>query len=58
MLGPLTFGLLAQTYSYSVAWLVGSTWYIVGAVAMLIGRRQMVRFRQEAALGQEEGSTT
>lgn len=45
--GPLVFGFLAQTYSYRSAWLVASTWYLVGAVAMVLGRRQMVRYREQ-----------
>ncbi len=66
VLGPLTFGLLVQFYSYGIAWLVASTWYVVGAAAMLIGRRQMVRFREQStstsatptSASQEQGQTT
>jgi MFS family permease len=44
-LGPLVFGLVAEATSYSVAWLVSGAIALVAMVAVLIGRRMLLRDR-------------
>jgi MFS family permease len=49
-LGPLVFGLVVEAASYDVAWLVSGAVALVALVAILIGRRMLLRDR-----GQEDG---
>jgi MFS family permease len=48
--GPLLFGALVHTTSYSIAWLAAAATMVLGAGLMLIGRGMLVRHRQ-ARLG-------
>lgn len=45
MLGPLCFGALADSFSFSTAWFVGAGWYVGAAVAMICGRALVRRAR-------------
>src|SRR5215218_1003786 len=48
-LGPLVFGLVAEASSYSVAWLVSGAIALVAMVAVVIGRRMLLRDRAALA---------
>jgi MFS family permease len=50
VLGPLTFGWLVHSASYPVAWTVGASWYLAGAVAMILGRRWMLRVKADLGI--------
>jgi MFS family permease len=45
-LGPLVFGLVVEAASYDVAWLVSGAIALVALVAILIGRRTLLRDRR------------
>lgn len=44
--GPLAFGWVAETWSYPEAWLLGATWYLLGAAAVIAGRRSMLHLKE------------
>lgn len=48
ILGPVVFGLVAEGVSYSAAWSVLGVSAALGAVAMLLGRRTIVRYKHAA----------
>ena len=48
-LGPLVFGLVAEASSYGVAWLVSGAIALVALVAVVIGRRMLLRDRAALA---------
>jgi MFS family permease len=48
-LGPLVFGLVAEATSYNVAWLVSGAIALVAMVAVVIGRRMLLRDRAALA---------
>jgi predicted MFS family arabinose efflux permease len=39
MVGPLAFGWIADHASYAAAWWVGASWFVLAAIAVLVGRR-------------------
>lgn len=45
-LGPLAFGVLAETASIAVAWLVAAGWLVAAAAAVTAGRRLSDRYRR------------
>jgi predicted MFS family arabinose efflux permease len=47
-LGPLVFGLVVEVASYDAAWLLSGTVALVAVVAILIGRRMLLRDRADA----------
>ena len=47
-LGPLVFGLVVEVASYDVAWLLSGAVALVAMVAILIGRRMLLRDRADA----------
>jgi len=50
-LGPLVFGLVVETASYDVAWLVSGAIALAALAAILAGRRMVLRDRHLAAQG-------
>lgn len=55
VLGPLVFGTLAENRSYASAWSVAAACSLAAAVAMIAGRRLLIRHRQRAAEVSVEG---
>ena len=50
-LGPLVFGLVVEVASYDAAWLLCGTVALVAMVAILIGRRMLLRDRADDLSG-------
>jgi MFS family permease len=54
MLGPLTFGWLAEHSGFGTAWLVGATWYLGAALAVVAGRAMMRRVKDARGIPAHE----
>ncbi len=52
--GPLAFGWAAEAWSYSDAWLLGVSWYLLGAGAVIGGRRWMLRLKDARGIPANE----
>jgi MFS family permease len=48
--GPLVFGLVAETASYEVAWLVSGAFALSALTAILVGRRMLLRDRRQVQM--------
>jgi predicted MFS family arabinose efflux permease len=48
VIGPLVFGAIVQASSFTAAWLTAGVFYLLSAIATLVGRTMLLRARAAA----------